>query len=114
MILPQNDSASSTKPAVATNIAPAYERELMPHLVSPDAMLKAAKEQMLDPTHQTLPNEELTSYDWVLIMNFFASNIHSLSAEPVCQLLCKIYDMPLSPRQVTEIVSFQTKRKIES
>ena len=69
--------------------------------VSPNDMLKAAKEHMLEG------REPESREDWMLIMNFFAANVDSGSAEPACQLMCAIYDMPLSKVEVKEIVRFQ-------
>jgi len=77
----------------------------MSNLVSPNQMLAEAKEQMLDG------KEPVTWEDWARIMNFCAANVHPEVAESCCQLLGKIYYMPLSKDHITEIVNFQLERR---
>jgi len=77
----------------------------MPKLVSPNAMLQAAEEMMLDG------NKAETHEDWAIVMNFFAANVDAESAMPACKLLRAIYDMPLSEVEVKEIVKFQLERR---
>jgi hypothetical protein len=45
--------------------------------------------------------------DWTLVMNFMAANVHDSVAESACQLMAKIYHMPLTKSEVTHIVDFQ-------
>jgi hypothetical protein len=74
-------------------------------LVSPNSMLEAAKDIMLDG------REPETREDWAVVMNFFAANIQVEVALSACKLLVKIYHMPLSDDEVKEIVEFQLARR---
>jgi hypothetical protein len=74
-------------------------------LVSPNEMLKAARERMLEG------REPVTVKDWIIIMNFFAANVHPDTADPVCQLLRLVYEMPITKSDVTKIVKFQLERR---
>ena len=73
----------------------------MSRLVSPDEMIAAAKEIMLEGREP----ENVT--DWSVVMNFCAGNLHPDTAHPVCQLLNVLYNMGLTQNEVATIVSFQ-------
>ena len=73
--------------------------------VSPNEMLAQAKTAMLEG------KEPQSRDDWVLIMNFFAMNVHPDVALLACRLIAKLYDMPLSEGEVEQIVNFQINSK---
>lgn len=77
----------------------------MANFVSPNDILKAAKEHMLDS------REPESHEDWTLVMNFMALNVYGDCAEPACQLLAVIYGIPLTREEITEIVNFQLTQK---
>lgn len=68
---------------------------------SPNEMLAAAKELMLDN------REPETVEDWVKVIAFFAANIEKSVRLVSCLLICDIYNMPLSGRQVKMIIDLQ-------
>jgi len=70
-------------------------------LVSPNDMMAAAKEHMLNG------REPESEYDWMLIVNFLAVNVQKDCAEPAIKLMRWMYDMPLSEEQVVYIVQKQ-------
>lgn len=74
-------------------------------LVSPDEILQAAKDQMLDCREPT------TVEDWVQVMNFVAYNVSSGVEKEVCRLFVLMYDIPLSEKFVEEIAEFQVAKK---
>lgn len=77
----------------------------MTRLVSPNELLSAAKEYMLnggDPT---------TREDCAKVMNFIAANVHPDVARTVCPFLATLYDMPLTEEEVLGIVEFQLARR---
>lgn len=73
----------------------------MTELVSPNTMLDAAKTHMLDG------REPESHEDWSLVMNFFAANISHDVAHQACQLMAKIYNMPLAHGDIHAIVEYQ-------
>jgi hypothetical protein len=74
-------------------------------LRSPNELVAAAREQMLDG------REPESREDWVRIMNFLAFNVHPVAAVPTCRLMAKMYDMPLSEQEIEKIVAFQLAKK---
>jgi hypothetical protein len=74
-------------------------------LVSPNEMIEAASEQMLDGRRPEGHD------DWILVMNFVAFNVDAAAADPACQLVAKIYSAPVSEAEVSEIVAFQLERR---
>jgi hypothetical protein len=72
---------------------------------TPNEMVVAACEQMLDGK---MPENR---DDWVQVMNFAAYNVHPEAAEPACQVLRILYDMPLTEAEVVQIVEFQIAGK---
>lgn len=75
-------------------------------LVSPDELLQAAKEQMLNG------RDPVTDVDWFYVMNFFAVNIDTALALDACKLLRVVYDMSITEQDVERIVKFQLERKL--
>jgi hypothetical protein len=73
--------------------------------VSPDEMLNAAKAEMLDG------REPADQIEWATVVNFLAFNMAPEIAESGCQLMRVLYDMPLCPEVVSEIVAFQLASK---
>ena len=69
---------------------------------SPDEVLAAAKDAMLEG------REPETEQDWAKIVNFMAANIHEGTRLPAIQLICKLYDIPLSEGYIENIVAFQS------
>ena len=74
-------------------------------LVSPNEMMSAAKDMMLDG------REPESHEDWALLMNFLAANVAAEAALPACHVISQIYSMPLSRSEVTAIVEFQLARR---
>jgi hypothetical protein len=72
-------------------------------LVSPNELIQAAKEQMLDG------REPSTTKDYALIINFCAVNVPPEIAESVCVLIRSMYNMPIDEDYVKRIVQFQLK-----
>jgi hypothetical protein len=79
----------------------------MSHFVSPDEMVTEAIRIQL---HGKAPR---TPHDWVMIMNFIAWNLVPSVAHDACQLMAKVYSMPLSEAEVTDIVSYQVGKRAE-
>ncbi len=74
-------------------------------LRSPNDMLAAAREHMLD-------GRKPQGYsDWELVMNFLAFNVHPEAALPACKVMALIYKMPLSGQDIEKIVAFQVARQ---
>lgn len=73
-------------------------------MVSPNDLLQAAKDEMLDG------NEPATTADWVLVMNFVAANVHPEVRDSACKVIRVLYKMPLTEETVAEIVAFQAAR----
>lgn len=76
-------------------------------LVSPDEMVKAAKDMCLDG------REPKTEIDYQIIANFCAANIGGGAEEPVLRLIGMIYDWPISSEHLTKIAAFQALKKRE-
>lgn len=72
---------------------------------SPNEMFKAAKDMMLQG------REPKTEEDWMKLVNFFAVNIADGLELPAVLLLCKIFDVPLTEKQITYIVMKQIESK---
>ncbi len=77
----------------------------MVKMVSPDELITEAKKQMIEG------REPETFEDWSLVMNFIARNIEYSSAPTACQLIARIYKMPLNDQQVEAIVLYQRARR---
>jgi hypothetical protein len=75
------------------------------NLVSPESMMTAAKQQMLEGREPT------TLTDWQLVVNFFAYNADPLYARMAVPIMCKLYDVPLDARQIDEIVEYQLSKR---
>jgi hypothetical protein len=73
-------------------------------LVSPDAMMKAAKDHMLDG------REPASKEDWQLVVNFLAFNTHHEIVKVAMPVMKAIYKIPLSDEHIAEIVEFQLSR----
>lgn len=76
-------------------------------LVSPNEMLKAGKDSMLDG------REPSSKEDWVMLFNFFAVNISQGLEEQTCLLLGKMYNPPLTDDEIISIAQFQHAEKIK-
>jgi hypothetical protein len=72
-------------------------------LVSPNEMYAAAVNEMLDG------NNPVTKDDYALIVNFMAANLIPDTALAACQLMGTIFQMPLSPDDIKDIVEFQLR-----
>jgi len=75
--------------------------------VSPNEMMKAGKDSMLDG------REPSSKEDWVILFNFFAVNISRGLEEHACLLLGKMYDSPLTDDEIKSIAQFQHAEKIK-
>lgn len=73
------------------------------NLVSPQQLMDAAKQQMLDG------REPQTRQDWMKVVNFFAANVDPRCAAAV-EIVCALFDVPLTRAQVAEIVEFQLSK----
>jgi hypothetical protein len=73
-------------------------------LISPNAMLAAGIQEMLDGRLPT------TREDWQVLMNFFAVNMQPGIAAPGCRLMAAIYDIPITDEEIDEIVLFQQSK----
>ena len=77
----------------------------MSSLVSPNAIMLAARDAMLE-------GEAPTTYeDWFKIFNFLAANITAAAQPAALILISKIYDCPIGEREIRAISSFQTRRR---
>lgn len=76
-------------------------------MVSPNEMLAAANDHMLDGRSPNTPHE------WALVMNFVAANVDRSVCEDVCVLFRAIYKVPLSERTIRKIARFQNERRGE-
>ena len=74
-------------------------------LVSPNEMMQAAQDIMLDGKEPT------STKDYELVINFMASNMPVEVSEVACQLMAKIFDMPLTRSEISAIAQFQNKAK---
>jgi len=72
--------------------------------VSPNEMLAAAKQQMLDG------REPETQQDWQLVVNFIAFNTDRRCCMVATKFICKLYDIPLDETQIEAIVKYQLER----
>lgn len=72
---------------------------------SPNEMVAKAKRQMLGG------QEPKCWTDWARVMNFIALNVHKDVAENACLVMRTLYSMPLTDREVTEIVHFQNSQR---
>lgn len=73
--------------------------------VSPNDMLEAAKELMLEGRDPT------SHEDWARVVNFVASNVQPETEESICELFRMIFDIPLDEEEVKEIAEYQRKLK---
>jgi hypothetical protein len=73
--------------------------------LSPDDALSMAKKATLDV------NEPETTDDWRMILSCIAFNVHSGLEEAVCLLMKRIYDIPVSDEEITEIALLQSIMK---
>lgn len=73
----------------------------MTALRSPNEIFEASKEQMLDG------RDPATREDWMLLANFWAYNLAPEVVEPAMALMVMLYDAPLDPRALSEIIEFQ-------
>ena len=72
-----------------------------PTFRTPNEMLAKGIELMLDG------RQPETEADWARLVNFWAANVHQDCAHAAVQLMCTIYDVPLTKAQVAAIVDFQ-------
>lgn len=74
-------------------------------LVSPNQILQAAKDYMLD-------GMEPEDYDdWILIVNFIAFNVPSDLAESICLIMKTLFDIPVSDGIIALIAAYQKVSK---
>jgi len=78
-----------------------------PTLVSPNQIMKAAKDEMLEGNEPKNPEE------WVLIMNFVAFNLMEGVEIAASELFRLMYEIPLPKEIVEEIAKFQVASKKE-
>lgn len=77
------------------------DNETKGHWTSPDELLAAGKDIMLES------RDPETEEDWLLLVNFWAGNVHP-SVQPAAVLvICKLYNAPVSERQVRVICKLQ-------
>lgn len=74
-------------------------------LQSPNDLLAAGKDIMLEG------KDPETENDWLMLVNFWAANIHSEVQPVAIQLMCKIYDAPVTDYQVEAICQYQAECK---
>lgn len=77
------------------------------NFVSPNEMLQAGKDMMLEG------REPESSEDWQKLVNFVAVNTMDGCEEAVCRLFAMLYSVPLSTEQVQAIAQFQVRKKAE-
>lgn len=82
-----------------------HDHRTFHNMVSPETMLFAAKEQMLNG------NDPVTEADWVKVMNFIAFNIHPEVCVSACLIFKIIYDVPIDREHVVAIAEFQNESK---
>jgi hypothetical protein len=70
-------------------------------LISPNELMMAARDAMLKGAAPT------TTEDWFKIFNFMAANIAPQVQPTALLLLSKIYDVPLSEKEIRAISEFQ-------
>ena len=70
-------------------------------MVSPQDLMNAAKEHMLESREPT------TNDDWTRIINFVAANIALEVRVPATLFFATLYDCPLSKDTVSAIATFQ-------
>lgn len=75
-------------------------------LHSPNELLKAGKDRMLDG------KEPETREDWVRIVNFWAACIHPDTQPVSVQLMCKLYNAPVTDDEAESICMFQAVDRI--
>ena len=73
--------------------------------VSPNDMLQAAKEHMLEG-RDPASNEE-----WTKVVNFVAFNVGAGTEQSICELFRMIFDIPLDEESVREIAEYQEQLK---
>ena len=73
--------------------------------VSPNDMLQAAKEHMLEGRDPT------SHEDWARLVNFVAFNVGVGTEKSICELFRMIFDIPLDEEAVREIAEHQEKLK---
>lgn len=78
------------------------------NLVSPNEIMAAAKEHMLNG------NEPTSRDDYLRIVNFLAVNVHKDIAVPAIKLMKTMYDMPIQDSDIEQIVAFQQSRQDNS
>lgn len=74
-------------------------------MVSPNALLEAAKAEML------AGKEPTNKIDWSLVMNYVAANISDGLEVPICKIFVLMYDIPLTQDEVIQIAEFQARAK---
>jgi hypothetical protein len=76
-----------------------------PHLTSPNQLMDAAKKYMLGG------REPQSKLDWVMIVNFWASNILPEVNASICLILKLMYNCPLEDEMIEKICQFQNREK---
>jgi hypothetical protein len=84
---------------------PEFPPELPGRFVSPNEMMRAAKDIMLEGREPESPN------DWALIVNFVATNVAAGLEESASKLFRVLYSIPLTEEQVVKIAQFQAQRR---
>tara|TARA_Y100000310_G_scaffold275485_2_gene292048 strand:- start:335 stop:598 length:264 start_codon:yes stop_codon:yes gene_type:complete len=85
-------------------------------MISPNDMITAAKDQMIDGREPTSDD------DWILIANFVLDQVHDQLVDEAANiasglelvatpLVLKLYDSPLDQSTVEEIAKFQARAK---
>lgn len=75
------------------------------HWHSPDELLAAGKDIMLES------RDPETEKDWLLLVNFWAGNVHPDIQPAAALLICKLYNAPVTDYQVEAICKFQASQR---
>ena len=78
----------------------------MPHLTSPNDLMEAAKEHMLDGRD---PESE---EDWAKVVQFWAYNISHDCVYPATRLVARIFNCPLSDEDIDTYVAIQELNRL--
>jgi len=76
-------------------------------MISPNEMLKAAKDHMLEG------GEAQSWEDWMKVLNFIAFNMAEGLEEMGTLLFIKLYDIPVTEEDAVNVAVFQRNQKIE-
>lgn len=79
-----------------------------PRMVSPNDMMDAAKQHMLNGAEPT------TREDWLRIVNFLAANLDGNIALSAIKLMRMLYHMPITLDDIAQIVDFQLAARLKT